>query len=255
MRIGAHVPSADPLTEASTRDADVVQVFLSAPRMWKPPKERQDAAVLAASEVPIYVHAPYLVNVASPNPRVRHPSRSALQATCDAAERIGAAGVVVHGGHVGADADETIGIAHWVKTFAQLETDVPVLIENTAGGQHAMARYVETIARLFDALAEIDVGFCFDTCHAHAAGEDLTDVIERVRAATGRIDLVHANDSKDEPGSGRDRHANLGAGMIEEDTLVAMIAAADAPVVVETPGGDAAQRDDIAWLRERITSR
>ena len=114
---------------------------------------------------------------------------------------------------------------------------MPVLIENTAGGEHAMARRFDALARLWDAVAEFDVGFCLDTCHAHAAGEELADVVDRIKAITGRIDLVHLNDSRDAFGSGADRHANVGQGTIDADVLVAVCAAAGAPVVVETPGG------------------
>ena len=69
-------------------------------------------------------------------------------------------------------------------------------------------------------------GFCLDTCHAFAAGEDLVDVVERARAITGRIDLVHLNDSRDEFGSARDRHANIGEGTIDPEQLAAVCAAA-----------------------------
>ncbi len=257
MLIGAHVPSTDPRAEASARDADCVQFFLSAPQTWKRPQPREDAEALRAGDLPIYVHAPYLINVASPNNRVRMPSRKSLQQTCDAAAAIGAAGVIVHGGHVDAESSLTTGFDNWRKALQQLESNVPVLIENTAGGKRAMARYVETIARLWEVIGQFEaggqpVGFCFDTCHAHAAGEDPTDVIERVRAATGRIDLVHVNDSKDKPGCGRDRHTNLGAGEIDPDALVAMVQQAGAPALVETPGDANAQAEDIAWLRERV---
>ena len=83
----------------------------------------------------------------------------------------------------------------------------------------------------------------------------LEHVVERLTAAIGRIDLVHANDSKDEAGSGRDRHENLGRGRIDPDVLVAVVAAAGAPVIVETPGDAAGQAADIAWLRERLRQR
>ena len=92
---------------------------------------------------------------------------------------------------------------------------MPVLIENTAGGDHAMARRFDALARLWDAVGEFDVGFCLDTCHAFAAGEELVDVVDRIKAITGRIDLVHLNDSRDEFGSARDRHANIGDGTID----------------------------------------
>jgi deoxyribonuclease-4 len=133
---------------------------------------------------------------------------------------------------------------------------VPLLIENTAGGDNAMARRLEAIARLWDAIGQAsgsdNVGFCLDTCHAHAGGNDLGTVVDEVRAITGRIDLVHANDSRDEFDSGADRHTNFGAGLIAGDALAGVIRAAGAPVVCETPGGLAGQTADIAWLRSQV---
>lgn len=252
MSIGAHVPPAEPLTEAASRGADCVQLFLSNPQSWKKPRPRDDAGVLRAADIPVYVHAPYLINVASANNRVRIPSRKILQDTCDAANAIGAAGVIVHGGHVDAETSQTEGFKNWRKALERLETDVSVLIENTAGGQHAMARHFDVLGRLWEHLDGLDVGFCLDTCHAHAAGEVLEGLVPRLLGLVGRIDLVHVNDSKDEAGSGRDRHENLGAGRIDADALVAVAATAAAPVICETPGGAAAQAADITWLRERL---
>jgi deoxyribonuclease IV len=254
MRIGAHVPPEDPLAEAAARGADCVQLFLGNPQSWKAPKPRDDASALRAADLPVYVHAPYLVNVASANNRIRIPSRTILQQTCDAAAAVGATAVIVHGGHVEAGTDVAEGLVNWGKALQRLETDVPVYLENTAGGQHAMARHVDTIARLWDVVGDHGLGFCLDTCHAHAAGEELLDAVERILAITGRIDLVHANDSKDEAGSGRDRHEHLGAGQIDPKLLVEMVRTAGAPVVCETPGGAAAQAADIAWLRDQLTS-
>ncbi len=98
----------------------------------------------------------------------------------------------------------------------------------------------------------IEVGFCLDTCHAHAGGEELLGLVDRVKAITGRIDLVHANNSKDGFGSGRDRHDNLRGGTIDPELVVAVIRAAGAPVIVETPGGTEGQASDIAFLREQL---
>jgi deoxyribonuclease-4 len=125
-------------------------------------------------------------------------------------------------------------------------------LENTAGGTNAMARHFDRLARLWDAVGDSGLGFCLDTCHAYAGGEDLVGIVDRVKAITGRIDLVHLNDSRDAFGSGADRHANVGEGTIDPELLVAVCAAAGAPVVVETPAeGQAA---DVAFLRERLGS-
>jgi len=254
MQIGAHVGQGEPLTEAKARGADLVQIFLSDPQSWKKPVPRDDADLLRDSDVAIYVHSPYLVNVASTNNKIRIPSRKILQDCCDAAVTVGARGVIVHGGHVGVDGDFEAGLENWRKTFERLETTLPVLIENTAGGDRAMARRFDALARLWDVIPETsyDVGFCLDTCHAHAGGEDLVGIVDRVRAITGRIDLVHANDSKDSAGSGRDRHENFGAGQIDPALLVEIVRTAGAPVVCETPGGATGQKSDIDFLRARV---
>jgi deoxyribonuclease-4 len=119
-----------------------------------------------------------------------------------------------------------------------------------------MARRLERVTRLWDALGGAaggdTVGFCLDTCHAHAGGEELVGLVDRVRAITGRIDLVHANDSRDGFDSGADRHANVGEGLIDADALAEVVRLAGSPVVVETPGGREGQAADIAWLREHV---
>ena len=253
-QVGAHVGRQDPLGDAKSLGADCVQIFLSDPQSWRKPPDRDDADELRSSAVPVYVHAPYLINVCSPKPNVRYGSRKILQQTCDAASAIDAAAVVVHGGH--AEDDIAEGPGRWVRSLEMLETDVKVLIENTAGGDNAVARRFDALAALWDALAGneggIDLGFCFDTCHAHAAGEDLTDAVERAIAITGGIDLMHVNDSRDPAGTGADRHTNLGAGQIDPDALRAMIAAGGTPAIVETPGPADALRADIEFVREAL---
>lgn len=248
--VGAHVDRADPLAEAAARHADVVQFFLGDPQGWRAPEPREDADLLRASQVVRYVHAPYLVNVATTNSRIRIPSRKILSQHAAGAAAIGAAGLVVHGGHVDRGGGIEDGVANWRKTFEREEFPLPILIENTAGGEQAMARRLDTFARLWEVIGGFpNVGCCLDTCHAHAAGEDLLDVVDRLRAITGRIDLVHANNSKDPAGSGRDRHENLGAGQIDPKLIVAVVEAAGAPVICETPGGAVGQGGDIALLR------
>ncbi|HEX6222244.1 MAG TPA: deoxyribonuclease IV [Acidimicrobiia bacterium] len=252
MEVGAHTPSEHPLEEAAARNADLVQIFLSNPQGWKKPKPRVDAEELRNSPIPIVVHAPYLINVCADNNRVRIPSRKILQDTCDAASEIDADAVVVHGGHVTGDGPQEEGIVRWKKALDSLDTDRTVLIENTAGGDKALARRVEWIKKLWEEIGPYGVGFVLDTCHAWAGGEPLDELVERVLDATGRIDLVHANDSKDPFDSRRDRHQNLGAGEIPKEDLARVIVDAAAPVVVETPGGAEEQAADIDWVRNLV---
>lgn len=257
-RIGAHVDQLDPIAEAQARGADVVQIFLGDPQTWARPSVAYAGGAAAlreaarAADVAVYVHSPYLINVASTNNRIRIPSRKLLQQTVDLAAEVGAAGVIVHGGHVTKDEDPAVGFDNWRKAFAGLEPHVPVLIENTAGGDRAMARRLEAIDRLWHALDGYDVGFCLDTCHAWAGGLDPVDVVDRVTAITGRIDLVHANGSRDGFDSGRDRHANFGSGELAAEAVAAVVAEVDCPAVCETPGGTAAHIADITYLREQL---
>jgi deoxyribonuclease-4 len=250
--LGAHTTGNDALADAAAVGAECVQIFIGDPQSWKKPPPRPDADRLRRSGMAVYVHAPYLINVASPNNRIRIPSRKILLQTMQAAEEIGAAGVIVHGGH--AEDGVAAGFQRWRKVFEELESPVPLLIENTAGGTNAMARRVDVLAALWTHLQAFSPGFCFDTCHAHAAGEDLGDVAARLREATGRIDVVHANSSRDPAGSGRDRHANFADGEIDPEALWRLVRATEAPTVIcETPWPGIAQ--DLAFLRERRDGR
>jgi deoxyribonuclease-4 len=247
-----------PLARAAEMDADGVQVFLADPQGWTAPKPRPDTEALLASDVMVIVHAPYVLNVATTNNRIRIPSRKLLGQHARAAAAIGAAGMVVHGGHVLAKDDPAVGVDNWRKTFSRQAEDggfaVPLLIENTAGGGNAMARDLDAIARLWGAVGEFGAGFVLDTCHAWAAGWDLTTVVDDVRAVTGRIDLVHLNNSRDPAGSSRDRHAPLRNGEIPVELLVGVARAAGCPVVLETPGDAASHAEEIAGLRAALGS-
>jgi deoxyribonuclease IV len=256
-RIGAHLHDGDPLTQARAIGADAVQYFLGDPQGWKAPafpgEPAEVKAAFAAADIDGYVHAPYVINVASPNNRIRIPSRKLLDQQLKAAAQVGAKGLIVHGGHVTAGADPQEGYDSWRKAITQVERPLPMLIENTAGGDGAMARGLDAIARLWEAIAGPaegggEVGFCLDTCHAFSSGEDLAGIVDRIKAITGRIDLVHCNNSRDEFGSGRDRHAPLDSGQIDPAVLVDVVRAAGATVICETPDPAA----DVRWLRDRL---
>jgi deoxyribonuclease IV len=259
VRIGGHFHSDNPLEDAIACEARVAQFFLGDPQGWKGPViPGEEPTALkdsyAAAGVDIYIHSPYVINVASTNNRIRIPSRKLLDQQLKAAAAVGAKGLIVHGGHVTGGVEPAEGVANWVKAVQQIERPLPLLIENTAGGNGAMARSLESIARLWDAVSDAaadggEIGFCLDTCHANSAGIDLAEAVDRVKAITGRIDLVHCNNSRDEFASGADRHANFDSGTIDPQALLAVVRAAGAPVVCETP--EAGLSADIAWLRDR----
>jgi deoxyribonuclease-4 len=252
--LGAHVHSENPLEAAEAVGAEAVQIFLADPQSWKKPVEHPHAAQLRSTDLTVYVHSPYLVNVASTNNKIRIPSRKILQQHAEAAAGIGARGLIVHGGHVTAKDDPAIGVDNWRKTFERQQQaggfPLPVLIENTAGGDNAMARRFDRLATLWDAIGEFGPGFVLDTCHAWAGGEELSDIVDRVRAITGRIDLVHANNSRDGFDSGADRHANFDSGTFDSQLIAEICRAAGCDVIVETPAEG--QRDDLDFLRKHL---
>ncbi|HEY3954555.1 MAG TPA: deoxyribonuclease IV [Streptosporangiaceae bacterium] len=256
--IGAHVHRVDPFAEATGCGAAVAQFFLGDPQDWKAPVfPGGDAGAVrdafAGAGIDVYIHAPYRINVATANNRIRIPSRKLLGQHLAAAAEIGAKGLIVHGGHVEAGTDLDEGYENWRKAVERVERPVPMLIENTAGGDRAMARGLAAVARLWEAISaglDDNVGFCLDTCHAFAGGEDLDGIVDRVKAITGRIDLVHCNNSRDEQGSGRDRHATIATGTIDPAQLLDVVRASGAPALSESPDPPG----DIRWLRDHLAS-
>ncbi len=252
--LGAHVDSEDPLAHAEADGAEAIQFFLGDPQGWKKPPPHPHADALRASDLTIYIHAPYLVNVASTNNKIRIPSRKIMAQHAEAAADIGAKGLIVHGGHVTAKDDPKVGVENWRKAFERAEAEggfpLPILIENTAGGDNAMARRFDRLAMLWDAVGQYGPGFVLDTCHAWAGGEELADIVDRVRAITGRIDLVHANNSRDGFDSGADRHANFDSGTFDSDLIASVCRDAGCDVIVETPSDG--QVGDLEFLRKSL---
>lgn len=274
--IGAHVSVAGGLARGLPRAdavaAEVVQIFVANPRGWAPPAADpggDDAFRTACAErgLPVFVHAPYLINLGSPSPETLARSCAALEFSLRRAAAIGAAGVVVHAGSA------VLGSA-WQSAMDQVRAALlplldavggpPLLIEPTAGGGGALAADAASLAAYLDELGRDErVGVCLDTCHMHAAGhslatpESFTSTLRAYgrAAGRGRIGLVHVNDSRDPAGSKRDRHASIGAGTIGRDAFAALFSSPvtrSVPLVVETE--DADQAADIAALKAlRVT--
>jgi deoxyribonuclease-4 len=258
------------LAYAQEIGAMAVQVFVSNPRGWAPSpgNPAQDAAFgerCRDAGIPVFVHAPYLVNFGSPTDTTRTRSAQAVRSALRRAAAMGARGVVVHAGSAvaGAHRDDALGQlrSHLLPILDELDDDGPrVLVEPTAGGGQALAATVQDLAEWF---AQVDahpmLGVCLDTCHLFAAGHDLAAPGGTKRAldalvktvGRGRLALVHANDSKDPLGSGRDRHEQIGAGHIGKHPFAELFrhpATRDVPVVVETPGDAASHRGDLELL-------
>ena len=273
--MGAHVPVSGGLSKGLTYareiGAQALQVFVSNPRGWAPSpgdpaldnRFRDDCA---KAGLPVFVHAPYLINFGSPTEVTLRKSVDAVAHALLRGREIGARGVVVHAGSAVAGAHRDDAMAqlrsHLLPVLEGLPTDGPrLLVEPTAGGGQALCATVQDLAGWFDQLDHHPMlGVCLDTCHLFAAGHDLAapggakktlDLLVKT-VGRGRLGLVHANDSKDPLGSGRDRHAAIGEGHIGKDMFAELFRHAstrDVPVLIETPGGPEEHRRDLDLLR------
>ncbi|MGY1822309.1 deoxyribonuclease IV [Geodermatophilus sp. SYSU D00079] len=273
--IGAHIQIKGGLAKGGLAYTDAVaaravQVFVGNPRGWKltAGDPRQDALFVegcAERGVPSFIHTPFLVNVGSPTEATVEQSIASIAHNLARGAELGCRGVVVHAGSaVGEDRYEQALQQLHERLLPVLEAapdDGPrLLVEPTAGGGKSLAATVEDLGPYLAALEHHPlVGVCFDTCHAWAAGHDLsvpggmTATLDALEATVGpgRLGLVHANDSLDECGSKRDRHTTIGAGTIgsgEYGTgpfaeLLTHPSMSGVPVVVETPS----ERDGVPW--------
>lgn len=262
--------SAGGLGYAREVGAEAVQLFVSNPRGWAPAagspgKDEAFRTACAQARIRTFVHSPYLVNFGSPSAITRSRSVESVRAALARGRRLGALGLVVHAGSAAAGGREP-ALALLRESLLPLldeltDEDPMVLIEPTAGGGQPLAATVDQLTSYFAALDDHPrLGVCLDTCHAFAAGHDLaapggvrTTLTALVKAVgRGRLRLVHANDSKDPVGSGRDRHASIGAGRIGVDPFAELFrhpSTRDVPVIVETPGKAADHARDIAVLK------
>lgn len=271
MRIGAHVSVAGGLERAVGNARAVgcesLQVFVSNARGWAPPPvdpaadERFRADLQAAGLGPLFVHAPYLVNFASASPLTRERSREVVAATLAKAAAIGATGVVVHAGAALASG-RTAGLATTREALLPLADAAgpDLVLELTAGTRGALAARFEEMAELLAACEHHPrLKVCMDTCHAQAAGYDLGDPAGATKALDelfttlgDRVVLVHANDSRDPVGAGRDRHCPIGTGTIGDQGFAAILAhpgLAALPVITETTGDPDQMAADLTRLK------
>ena len=274
--IGAHATVtgglAASLRYAAAVGAEAIQVFVSNPRGWASSAgdARQDAALrdhVAATGLPVFVHAPYLVNVGSPDRPTRERSVAAIRHALRRGREIGARGAVVHTGSA-VDGDRRAGLVRARECLLPLLDEIgddgpELLLEPMAGQGQMLCAALPDFEPYLDALGwHPRARVCLDTCHAFAAGHDLSRprgtarALRALQAATrdpgGRLRLIHANDSKDRCGSRRDRHESIGAGQIGAAGFGRLLrdpVTDGVPFIVETPGGQAGHARDVAALR------
>ena len=236
MFIGAHVSSEGGIQKAIDRaeemGADSVQVFTQSPRMWRPSNhkpeniERFKERRVEAGIDGVLCHAMYLINLANPKDDFYEKSVAALSNTVDVGCAIEADGVVFHiGSHLGTGMDA--GLKRVVKAMKKVldrcSETTWLLMENSAGTGATIGRSIEELAVIFDRLGgHPQLGVCLDSCHLYASGYDVTDAaaldqtLDELDREIGldRLRALHVNDSAMPLGSNRDRHANIGDGLM-----------------------------------------
>jgi deoxyribonuclease-4 len=276
VQLGAHVSTSGGIHTAIDRieefGGDCVQFFTQSPRAWRPTnhdpanfdrfKQRRAEAGIGA----VLCHAVYLINLASPNDELYGKSAAALRNTMEVGCAIDADGVVFHvGSHQGAGFEAGVERAvPALKEAVKLCTETTwLLIENSAGAGGTIGRSIEELAVLDEALDRHErVGICLDSCHLYVSGYDITrrEELDRVlREVDGQIGLdrlkaLHVNDSKAPLGSNRDRHDNIGEGVLGDDlgVFLAHPKLQRLPAFLEVPGkdGHGPDADEVRKLKE-----
>ncbi|MGW0733331.1 deoxyribonuclease IV [Streptomyces sp. NPDC002851] len=275
--IGGHVPVAGGLATKGLRyaremGAETVQVFVANPRGWATPvgnPEQDEAfrAACAAEGLPAYIHAPYLINFGSHTEATVEQSAASLRHSLRRGREIGALGVVVHTGSATGGRERSVALRQVRERMLPLldelthDDDPDLLLEGTAGQGSSLCSRTWDFGPYFEALdAHPKLGICLDTCHVFAAGHDLagpggmTQTLDLLTdtVGTGRLKLIHANDSKDVVGAHKDRHANIGAGHIGAEPFRELFEHAETqgvPLIIETPGGPEGHAADVSRLK------
>jgi deoxyribonuclease-4 len=283
MQLGAHVSTSGgihtAIGRAVERGADSLQLFTQSPRMWRPTNhapEAIEAFKRGRTEHGIggvVCHALYLVNLASPDDDFYAKSVTAMRNTMDVACAIEADAVIFHvGSHLGAGFEA--GLERVVPALADIlercNDTTWLLMENSAGAGGTIGRSVAELAAIFERLDRHPrLGICLDSCHLYVSGTDVTDrdtldrLLHEVDTTIGldRLRALHVNDSKAPLGSNRDRHENVGDGLLGEQ-LGVFLGHPDLqglPAVLETPGHeghgpDAEQLRRVKALHARWTT-
>lgn len=279
-KIGAHVSASGGLDKVIERahaiGANCAQIFSGSPRVWKRKPltdfdtKKMFSKIKKLNVEPIFTHSLYLINLASDNPDNLRKSFEVLQYDLQFDSMIKGSGIIVHlGSHTGRGWNSVkVQVAQQIRNLLEsTPKDSTFLVENSAGQKGKLCSDLEEIRWLLD---EVNggkrLGWCMDTCHAHAAGYSLSanqgsliskNIIEEITRLNlwDSLKCIHVNDSKDSFDSGRDRHENLGKGNIPKEDLRAFLNnknVVNIPLLVEVPGYDGGGPDapNIEYLKK-----
>ncbi len=261
MRLGRHMPThsnaAKAAEIASQLGCTCIQIFASNPTGWRPIAGNPASQVAFAQAArdycldPVVIHAPYLINLGSPDEVIWEKSISLLRWTLQRGELLGATSVVFHtGSHRGSGIDA--GLARIAEAIGLMLPETPpgvmLLLENDVGAGNSLGHNFEQISMVLDVLPQYEdrLGVCLDTAHLWGAGHDISNaatvqqLLQHFDDIIGlnRLKIIHLNDTEMALGSHRDVHARLGEGIIGEEGLRALLCDPrldHAAVLLETP--------------------
>ena len=260
MKIGSHVGMSGKemmlgsVKEALSYGANTFMLYTGAPQNTR----RKDVSELCINEAQalmkehgideFVVHAPYIINLANcVKPETYQIAVEFLEVELQRTEAMGSETLVLHpGSHVGEGVEA--GVAQIIKGINSVltkDTNVHIALETMAGKGSEIGRSFEELAMIYDGVVYNDkLRVCFDTCHTSDAGYDIIHdydgVMEQFDRIIGKdqIAVFHINDSKNEPGAGKDRHENFGFGHIGFDALMQVVKDENfvaIPKILETP--------------------
>jgi deoxyribonuclease-4 len=274
LRIGAHVSISGGVSKAVERQEDESgncgQIFAGSPRTWsvseynKEEGEEFQELRDENDQNPYVIHSTYLVNLATPKDDLFEKSLNCLQSELEAAEKLNVEYVVFHpGAHTGSGREK--GLDRIAEGIDELEIPegVTLLLENTAGKGTTLGKSMGELREMIERAdtAESKIGVCIDTCHAHSAGYELrksegfNDFLQEIEEDLGleKVKVLHLNDSKDERGSEKDNHEDIGHGNIGLEGFENVINSEkleDKAMIVETPQDNRpSYRENIEKLR------
>ncbi len=275
MRIGGHVSAAGGLNNVFDRaraiGANTIQIFGANPVQWKALVPDPDVAETFKAKAkkydikPIVLHAPYLINLASPKKQLAAMSRMLLGKHLEISNALGADGVIFHIGSRGdSDAKEAQHIV--ASALTKIFQEIPegkLIVENSAGAGNLVGGTLEELGEIVKEVDSDRLGFCYDTAHGFAANvltefntASLDTFAGQIEKTIGldKLLVIHTNDSKEEANSHKDRHANIGEGHIGEDAFRALLnhpKFKSLPFILEVPGdGDGTDKKNVDILKE-----
>ncbi|GAB6098844.1 deoxyribonuclease IV [Halanaerocella petrolearia] len=260
MKFGVHTSISGGIDKAAQRaaelDCDTFQIFSTNPRGWKRREIKDDEVNRLKQKLsqhnlgPLVIHTPYLINLASPKDDLYRKSINSLKQGVNRADRLGAKYLVLHpGSHTGSGVEagiKRVGEA-LEEVISETDPEVMILLENVAGSGTALGSTIEELKAMFSYVDDVEkLGICFDTCHGFAAGYDLQNKDEVDKLLTSidsvfgidKLGVIHANDSKGELNSNKDRHQHIGQGEIGStgfENLLEHNLINDKAVILETP--------------------